>query len=165
MSCSNTAGFLLLILLWVTVYLAHFPFLGASESLRVEQSSRSFNSSWYPPNKTQINDLEAVINGTAIFGFVFSDAYAAPEVDGDGTQNWCNMPHVNSKTYLVPPTGYTWNMSKWCVPHPHHLAWREIKISRSTDITNAPLMLPIPFLENLVLGTAMMRACLLMANL
>ena len=30
-----------------------------------------------------------------------------PDVDGDGTQNWCNMPHVNSKTYLVPPTGYT----------------------------------------------------------
>ena len=107
MSCSNTAGFLLLISLWVTVYLAHFPFLGASELPNVKQASRIFNDSWYPPNKTQINDLQAVINGTDIFGFVFNDVYTAPDNAGDGTRNWCNMPHVNSMTYPEPSTGYT----------------------------------------------------------
>ena len=107
MSCSNTAGVLLLIILWVTVYLPHFPFLGASQSPDVQQGSRIFSGSWYPPNKTQVNDLEAVINGTEAFGFVFSDAYTAPDVAGDGTWNWCNMPHVNSMNYPVPPTGYT----------------------------------------------------------
>ena len=107
MSRSNTAGFLLLIGLWLTVYLPPFPFLGASQLLSLKQASPIFNGSWYLPNRTQVNDLQAVINGTDVFGFIFSDAYSAPDVIGDDPQNWCNLPHVNSKTYPLPPTGYT----------------------------------------------------------
>ena len=107
MSYTNTAGFLLLIALWATVYLTHFPFLGPLTQLSVQQNSRSFNGSWYPPNKTQISDLDAVINGTDVFGFIFSDAYSPPSIASDGIQNWCSMPHVNSETYPAPPAGYT----------------------------------------------------------
>ena len=108
MSQVDTAGFLLLIALWLTVYSAHLPFFGSSTELpSVHKDSQNFNGSWYPPNKTQINDLDAVINDTDVFGFIFSDAYTPPNNAGHGIQNWCNMPHVNSKTYPVPPTGYT----------------------------------------------------------
>lgn len=108
MSYADTAGFLLLVALWATVYLAHFPFVGPStEFPAVQQNSRSVNSSWYPPNKTQINDLETVINGTDVFDFIFSDAYIPPSSASNGIHNWCNMPHVNLETYPVPPAGYT----------------------------------------------------------
>lgn len=108
MSYTNTAGFLLLIALWATLYVVHFPFFGSPTQLpSLQQNNASFNASWYPPNETQINDLETVINGTDVFGFVFSDAYAPPSNTSDGIRNWCNMPHVNSETYPVPLAGYT----------------------------------------------------------
>lgn len=107
MSRTHTAGSLFLITLWATVYLAQVPFVGPhSEIPSVQQNSRIFNGSWNPPNKTQINDLGTVINGTDIFGFIFSDAYSPHNNDNDAI-NWCNMPHVNSETYPLPPTGYT----------------------------------------------------------
>lgn len=108
MSHTDTAGFLFLIALWATVYLAPFSFFGPSTEIpSVQQISPSFNGSWYPPKKTQIDDLEAVINGTDVFGFVFSDAYTPPINVSDEMHNWCDMPHVNSKTYPVPPAAYT----------------------------------------------------------
>lgn len=108
MSRTHTAGFLLLIVLWAGVYLAHFPFVGPTTEIpSAQQNTRSFNGSWYPPDETQINDLEAVINGSDVFGFIFGDAYSPPSKDGYATPNWCNMPHVNSETYPVPPAGYT----------------------------------------------------------
>lgn len=109
MSYTDTTGFLLLIALWATLYVVHFPFLRTPTQLPNVQQNKNpnFNSSWYPPNKTQINDLEAVINGTDVFEFIFSDAYTPPSNASDGIRNWCNMPHVNSETYPVPPAGYT----------------------------------------------------------
>lgn len=119
MSQTETASFLLLIILWAIVYLAHFPFFGPLTIFpSVQQSNSSFNGSWYPPNSTQINDLEAVINGTDVFGFVFSDAYTSPENANDGICNWCNMPHVNSETYPVPPEAYALEYVE--VIHRHH---------------------------------------------
>ena len=108
-SYTNTAGFLLLIALWATVYLAHFPFYAPHHTriLSAQQKSRSFNGSWYPPNTTQVNDLNAVINGSDVFGFIFSDAYVSSSTAQDAIQNWCNMAHVNSETYPIPAAGYT----------------------------------------------------------
>lgn len=107
MSRADTAGFLFLITLWATVYLAHFPFVGPQSPIpSAQQNSRIFNGSWNPPNTTQIDDLGTVINGTDVFGFIFSDAYTPRSNDNDAI-NWCNMPHVNSETYPLPPTGYT----------------------------------------------------------
>lgn len=108
MSHRDTAALLILIALWATVYLTHFPFFASPTQFpSVQQNSPSFNGSWYPPNQTQIDDLQTVINGTDAFGFIFSDAYTPPGKASDGIHNWCNMPHVNSETYPVPPAGYT----------------------------------------------------------
>lgn len=107
MSRTDTAGFLFLITLWATVYLTHVPFVGPhSEIPSAQQNSPTFNGSWNPPNNTRINDLGTVINGTDVFGFIFSDAYTPHSNDNDAI-NWCNMPHVNSDTYPLPPTDYT----------------------------------------------------------
>ena len=164
----DTLGFLLLIALWATVYLAHFPFFAPStQSSSVQQNSRSFNGSWYPPSNSQINDLDAVINGTDVFGFIFSDVYISPSNASDAIQNWCNMPHVNSDTYPVPQADHTLEYVEVVRSQPHDLATTVIsvlRVPRFTDTTNAHPMLPIPFHENLILGIAMMKACSPMAN-
>lgn len=132
MSGTETAAFLLLILLWATVYLTHFPFFGPPTELpSVQQNSPSFNGSWYPPNRTQINDLDAVINGTDVFGFIFSDAYTPPENANDGIYNWCNMPHVNSETYPVPPEAYTLEYVEVVGLSTHHLARGESIVAQA----------------------------------
>lgn len=169
MSHTHTAGFLLLIALWALVYLAHFPYIGPHTHFprSAQNNSPSFNGSWFSPDNTQINDLEAVINGTDVFGFIFSDVYNPPGNASDGIRNWCNMPHVNSDTYPVPPVGYSLEYVEVVSFQSHHLTSREsslLKVSRFTDITNVHRTLPIPFLENLTLGIAMMRAYSLMAN-
>ena len=105
MSYLDTAAVMLLIALWMTLYLTHFPFSSQSTSIpSANQDSQISNPFWYPQNETQLDDLEVVINGTAAFGFIFSDAYTPP---GSGVQNWCNMPHVNKKNYPVPRADYT----------------------------------------------------------
>lgn len=120
MSHTHTAGFLLLIALWALVYLAHFPYIGPHTHFprSAQNNSPSFNGSWFSPDNTQINDLEAVINGTDVFGFIFSDVYNPPGNASDGIRNWCNMPHVNSDTYPVPPVGYSLEYVE--VIHRHH---------------------------------------------
>ena len=164
----DTVGSLLLIVLWATVYLVHLPFFAPStQSSSVQQNSRSFNGSWYPPNNSQISDLGAVINGTGVFGFIFSDVSISPSNASDALQNWCNMPHVNSDTYPVPQADYTLEYVEVVRSQPHDLATIVIKVlrvSRFTDTTNAHLMLLIPFHENLTLGIAMMKVCSPMAN-
>lgn len=115
----DTVGSLLLIALWATVYLVHLPFFAPSTlSSSVQQYSPSFNGSWYPPSNSQISDLGAVINGTDVFGFIFSDASISPSNASDALQNWCNMPHVNSHTYPVPQADYTLEYVE--VIHRHH---------------------------------------------
>jgi hypothetical protein len=49
---------------------------------------------WHAPVQSQINSLSSAINGTGTYGFIF-DSSQGPS---DGC-NWCNMPHVNPKTY------------------------------------------------------------------
>ena len=164
----DTVGSLLLIALWATVYLVHLPFFAPSTlSSSVQQNSPSFNGSWYPPSNSQINDLGAVINGTDVFGFIFSDASISPSNASDALQNWCNMPHVNSDTYLVPETDYTLEYVEVVRSQTHDLATaviRLLRVSRFTDTTNAHPMLLMPFPKNLTLGIAMMKACSPMAN-
>ena len=136
MSLTHTAEFLLLIALWAIVYLIHFPFLGPPTHLSSEQqnqqNSRRFNGSWYLPNKTQINDLEAVINGTDVFGFIFSDTTSpSRSTASDAIQNWCNMPHVNSETYPAPQADYTLEYVEVVGPQLHDLGSCEVVRLRS----------------------------------
>ena len=62
--------------------------------------------SWHPPKKTQINDLNAVINGTGVFGGYIFNSSQDPSGVSYGTYNWCNMPHVRKAEYIIPPKEY-----------------------------------------------------------
>lgn len=62
--------------------------------------------SWHPPKKTQINDLNAVIHGTGVFGGYIFNSSQDPSGVSYGTYNWCNMPHVRKEEYIIPPKEY-----------------------------------------------------------
>ncbi|KAM0715505.1 hypothetical protein Q7P37_009003 [Cladosporium fusiforme] len=49
---------------------------------------------WHAPARSSINSLSSAINGTGIYGFIFNSSQGPLD-----TYNWCNMPHVNPKTY------------------------------------------------------------------
>jgi hypothetical protein len=56
---------------------------------------------WYPPARTDLNNLTAVLAGSGVYGFIY-DTSETP--DGEyGTYNWCNMPHVRKKEYVRAP--------------------------------------------------------------
>jgi len=57
-------------------------------------SNVAVNLTWYPPVKSNINNLPTVINGTGIYGFIFNSSQGPLN-----TYNWCNMPHTNPATY------------------------------------------------------------------
>lgn len=59
---------------------------------------------WYPPARTDINDLDKVLKGKDIYGFIY-DSSETPD-DQYGSYNWCNMPHVRRKEYVRPPDEY-----------------------------------------------------------
>lgn len=86
------------------------PLFGLSTLLKA-QSDSTYNSSinelWYPPISNPINDLDAVINGTDVYGFIFNGSYAPVSNDYYGGYDYCNMPHVNQVQYLKPLDNYT----------------------------------------------------------
>ncbi|KAI0381649.1 phosphoglycerate mutase-like protein [Hypomontagnella monticulosa] len=59
---------------------------------------------WYPPSNTSINNLETVLNGQGVYGFIFNTS-ETPDAQY-GTYNWCNMPHVRKPEYKKPAKGY-----------------------------------------------------------
>lgn len=77
------------------------------------QASTNVSLTWYAPAKTQINDLNGVINGTGVYGFVFNSSQAPLDV-----YNWCNMPHTNVHTYPRAADGYKLEYVE--VIHRHH---------------------------------------------
>lgn len=86
------------------------PVFGLSTLLEA-QSDSTYNSSinglWYPPISNPINDLDAVINGTGVYGFGFNGSNAPVSNDYYGGYDYCNMPHVNKVQYLKPSDNYT----------------------------------------------------------
>ena len=60
---------------------------------------------WHPPNKTAINDLATVINGTGVSSYIFNSS-STPAGASYSTYNWCNMPHVRAEEYVKAPAGY-----------------------------------------------------------
>lgn len=68
---------------------------------------------WHPPANNSINDLGNALNGTGANGFVFTAGQSPMN-----TFNWCNMPHVNTKTYVKPGDEYKLEYVE--VIHRHH---------------------------------------------
>lgn len=80
-------------------------------------SSSPADLNWYPPNKTVINDLNSVLNGTDIYGYIFNSSTTPPD-NPYSTYNWCNMPHARAQEYTTPPQDY--ELAYVEVIHRHH---------------------------------------------
>lgn len=59
---------------------------------------------WYPPRETRLNNLTNVVGDSGVYGFIF-DSSATPD-DQYGRYNWCNMPHVRRREYVMPGEEY-----------------------------------------------------------
>lgn len=59
---------------------------------------------WYPPSERTINDLDKVMNGHGVYGFIYNSS-VTPD-DKYGEYNWCNMPHVRKKEYMKMDPAY-----------------------------------------------------------
>jgi acid phosphatase len=68
---------------------------------------------WHPPANTQLNDLDTVINGTGIYGFIFNSSQGPLN-----TYDWCNMPHTNTVTY--PKADSSYKLEYVELIHRHH---------------------------------------------
>ncbi|KAF1958994.1 histidine acid phosphatase-like protein [Byssothecium circinans] len=79
--------------------------------------SATVDIGWHAPNKTWINDLSQVLNGTGTHGFFYNGS-TLPERTRYGTYNWCNMPHVRRDEYPVVSEEYTLEYVE--VIHRHH---------------------------------------------
>ncbi|TKA22176.1 hypothetical protein B0A50_08342 [Salinomyces thailandicus] len=64
------------------------------ESGSCNATNTTIDLTWHAPVNSSINNLQTVINGTGIYGFIFNTSQGPPN-----TYNWCNMPHVNPATY------------------------------------------------------------------
>jgi hypothetical protein len=68
-------------------------------------TSGGIDIGWYPPNISAINDLNVVINGEGVYGFVYNTSTTPADIPYS-TYNWCNMPHVRAAEYVIPPPQY-----------------------------------------------------------
>ncbi|OHW99711.1 histidine acid phosphatase-like protein [Colletotrichum incanum] len=82
----------------------------------VANAAASIDLSWYPPAQTEINNLEAVINGTGVWGFIYNTSDTPDEKYGQ--YNWCHMPHVRKTEYVKLPDEYELRYVE--LVHRHH---------------------------------------------
>lgn len=87
------------------------PFVGSLSSSLSKSPSDMANSTaidlgWYAPSQTLINNLTNVVSNSTsgVYGFIYNSSTTPDEEYG--TYNWCNMPHVRAKEYVVPPAEY-----------------------------------------------------------
>lgn len=74
--------------------LSFVPFTGALRDYELCGANLDVSLDWYPPPKTDINDLGKVITSEGVHGFIFNSS------DGPVNEyNFCNMPRVNPDTY------------------------------------------------------------------
>lgn len=60
---------------------------------------------WYPPAANWVNNLTSILGDGGVHGFIFNGSTLPDGVD-PGRYNWCNMPHVHPKTYIIPPATF-----------------------------------------------------------
>ena len=66
------------------------PLVAAADAAAVD-------TKWYPPSQTKVNNLDQVVNGKGIYGWIY-DTSNTPSKEY-GIYNWCNMPHVRKDIY------------------------------------------------------------------
>lgn len=80
------------------ILLASVPFLAS----RV--AAEDVDVGWYPPSRSEVNDLDSAVNAEGVYGFIF-DSSDTPD-EKYGTYNWCNMPHARKREYVRAPEEY-----------------------------------------------------------
>ncbi|KAI9728524.1 MAG: hypothetical protein M1834_007662 [Cirrosporium novae-zelandiae] len=80
-------------------------------------TSGKVDINWHAPNATDVNNLETVINGTGVYGFIFNSSQL-PNGTKYGTYNWCNMPHIRTQEY--PRANEEYQLEYVEVIHRHH---------------------------------------------
>ena len=70
-----------------------------------KSTNSSVNLAWYAPSNTSVTNLNHVINGTGVYGFIFNSSTDPPGTPY-GTYNWCNMPHVRPQEYKKADSEY-----------------------------------------------------------
>ncbi|KAI5199327.1 hypothetical protein AUEXF2481DRAFT_65049 [Aureobasidium subglaciale EXF-2481] len=98
-------------------YLYSFPIIFSFAGVAVSASNSTVDLSWHAPSYSKLNDLNLVINGTDVFGFVFNSS-KTPAGLPYSTYNWCNMPHVRSSEYSKVNSSY--KLEYVHVIHRHH---------------------------------------------
>ncbi|OKL56755.1 hypothetical protein UA08_07907 [Talaromyces atroroseus] len=62
------------------------------------------DNSWHPPNLSAINDLDHNLASDGVFDFIFDSSLVPDHLYGQ--YNYCNMPHVRKREYVVAPEEY-----------------------------------------------------------
>ena len=76
-----------------------------TESGNGAAATSNIDLGWYPPKKSQLNNLSAVVDGSGVYGFIYNSS-TNPIGVPYGRYNWCNMPHVRASEYKRPPKEY-----------------------------------------------------------
>lgn len=58
----------------------------------------------YPPRATSVNNLNNALNGPGTNG-IYNTSWTS--ITDYGTYNYCNMPHVRQREYVIPPSNYS----------------------------------------------------------
>ena len=75
-----------------------------SASLATIHGVNAVDTAWHSPNATQINNLDKVLDGKGVYGFIFNSSHTPDKEYGQ--YNWCNMPHVRRSEYIKAPDEY-----------------------------------------------------------
>ena len=120
---------------------------------------------WYPPKDTQINNLNDVIDGEGVYGFIFNDSAAPAGNDYYGGYDYCNMPHVKKENYQEVTEGYTLEYVEVVSISCHQLlSSKTDPPNRSTVTTNAHPTPITPLPTKPIPGTAATKASSSTAN-
>lgn len=142
----------------LTPYFSLLLGFSATQAFRKNGSTDSSEAAWFPPNRTQINDLSSAINGTGVYGFIFNNSYTETGNSYYGGYNWCNMPHVNKRTYPRPSSGFALQyVEVVSLSQPYWVKIDSIDC-RSIDTISEPHTQPTLSLEKTTLGTVKMKA-------
>jgi hypothetical protein len=73
-------------------------------SFAIVQGVNAIDTAWHKPNATRINNLDKVLSGDGVYGFIFNSSHTPDREYGQ--YNWCNMPHVRRSEYRKAPDEY-----------------------------------------------------------
>lgn len=105
--------------------------LGAGATAQGSNLNASIDAQWHKPAKFWDTDLDAAINATGTYGFIFNSS-TLPAGVKYGSYNYCNMPHVRRPEYEIPSKEYQLEYVE--IIHRHHK-----RTPYSSNLVDCPL--------------------------